>query len=167
MEQSYSGHSGHFIIDSRPLRAPPPGTKKNKIPKLVRHVIHTFVILCPRLWFNKPVCGRWDVTLSLVFSLDNPLVKAWGSSLSSAVYKVRKNFLSEQTYKPSSVPRPGRGGDHPSSPDVTIGVKRPTRGSRPSTLNLSQSPETSGGCALLFGLAPDGVCPVNWSPSCW
>ena len=42
------------------------------------------------------------------------------------------------------MPRSGRGGDHPSSPDVTIGVKRPTRGSRPSTLSLSRSPETSG-----------------------
>jgi len=94
--------------------------------------------------FNKPVCGRWDVILSLVFSLDNPLVKAWGSSLSFAAYKVGKNFLGEQTYKPSSVPRPSRGGDHPSSPDVTIGVKRPTRGSRPSTLSLSRSQETSG-----------------------
>jgi len=34
----------------------------------------------------------------------------------------------KQTCKPSSVPQQSQGGDHPSSPDVTIGVKRPTRG---------------------------------------
>ena len=102
------------------------------------------VILCPGASFNKLVCGRWDVILSLVSSLNNPLVKAWASSLSFGAYKAEKNFLGEQTYKPSSVPRPGRGGDHPSSSDVTIRVKRPTQGSRPSTLNLSRSPQTSG-----------------------
>jgi hypothetical protein len=42
------------------------------------------------------------------------------------------------------VPRLCRGGDHPSSPDIAIGVKRPTQGSRPSTLNSSRSPQTSG-----------------------
>ena len=48
-----------------------------------------------------------------------------------------------------------RGGDHLSSPDVTIRVKRPTRGQagRPSV--------------PLFGLAPDGVYPTDWSPSRW
>ena len=42
-----------------------------------------------------------------------------------------------QTYKPSSVPRLNRGGDHLSSPDVTIGVKRPTRGNWPGVLMSS------------------------------
>ena len=49
-----------------------------------------------------------------------------------------------------------RSGDHLSSPDVTIRVKRPTRGLWPGVL-----------LALLFGLAPDGVYPADWSPSRW
>jgi hypothetical protein len=76
LEQFASGYSGHFIINSRPLWAPPLGTKENKIPKLGGYVIHISIILCPGLWFNKLVYGRWDVILTLVFPLDNPLVKA-------------------------------------------------------------------------------------------
>jgi hypothetical protein len=119
--------------------------------------------MTPRL--NKLVCGRSDVILSLVFSSDNPLVKAWGSSLSFATFVSGKKFLGEQACKPSSVLRPGRSGDHPSSSDVTIRVKRPTQGSRPSTLNLSRSPETSGQlCPLIRSCSGRGFPsqPVSW-----
>jgi hypothetical protein len=50
------------------------------------------VILCVGLWFNKLVCGRWDVVVPLGFSSDNPLVKAQVSSLSFATYRSGKNF---------------------------------------------------------------------------
>ena len=43
-----------------------------------------------------------------------------------------------------------RDGDHPSSPDVTVEVKRPTREFGPGALNI-----------LLFGLAPRGVWPAS------
>ena len=56
--------------------------------------------------------------------------------------QVDEKFLGEQTCKPSSVPRLCRGGDHPSSPDVAIGVKRPTQRLRPSTLNLAPESQT-------------------------
>lgn len=76
-EQFPSGYPGHFIINSWPLWASPLGTKENKISKFRWDVIHNnIIILWPGLWFNKLVYGRWDSILSLVFSLDNPLVKA-------------------------------------------------------------------------------------------
>ena len=36
--------------------------------------------------------------------------------------------MGQETCKPSSVPRYHQGGDHLSRPDVTVGLKRPTRG---------------------------------------
>ncbi len=49
------------------------------------------------------------------------------------------------TYKPSSVLRTSRSGGHLSSPGVTTGVMRPTRG------------QAGRPYVLLFGLAPGGV----------
>jgi hypothetical protein len=40
LEQFSSGYSGHFIINSRPLRAPPLSTKENKVTKLRGDVTH-------------------------------------------------------------------------------------------------------------------------------
>jgi hypothetical protein len=48
-----------------------------------------------------------------------------------------------------------RSGDHLSSPDVTIRVKRPTRG------------QAGHPVVPLFGLAPGGVYSADWSPSRW
>jgi hypothetical protein len=63
----------------------------------------------------------------------------------------------ETACKPGSVPRYPRGDGHFSSPPVARRVKRPTRGS----VTGRTSP------ALLFGLAPGGVCRASRSPDCW
>ena len=74
----------------------------------------------------------------------------------------------KQTCKPSSVPRQSRGGDHLSGMTVARHLKRPTRGQAvpPPNLDLAES-KAGRPYVLLFGLAPDGVCPADWSPSRW
>jgi hypothetical protein len=143
VEQFPSGYPCHFIINSRPLWAPPLGTKKNKIPKLGGYVVHV-------LSFYAQDGGLTNLFVAAGMS-SSPLLCPWITlrlRLEAHACPLRdmgrEKFLGEQTCKPSSVPRPSRSGDHPSSPDVTIKVKRPTQGSRPSALNLFQSPETLG-----------------------
>jgi len=52
-------------------------------------------------------------------------------------------------------PDHSQSGDHLSSPDVAIRVKRPTRG------------QARRPFVPLFGLAPDGVYPADRSPGRW
>ena len=47
VEQFFPGYSGHFIINSRPLWAPPLGTKEDKIPKLGGYVVHILLFYAP------------------------------------------------------------------------------------------------------------------------
>jgi len=143
LEQFYAGYSGHFIINSRPLWAPPLGTKKNKIPKLGGYVIHILLFYARDSGLTSLFMAAGMLSSPLLF----PWITLWsrlGPHPCPLPHIRPEKFRGEQTYKPSSVPRPGRGGDHPSSSDVTIRVKRPTQGSRPSTLNLSRSPQASG-----------------------
>jgi hypothetical protein len=69
--------------------------------------------------------------------------------------KVPKGKRSSKPVSRVLYPGNSRGGDHLSSPDVTTRVKRPTRG------------QARRPFVPLFGLAPDGVYPADWSPSRW
>lgn len=166
LEQLPAGYSDHLVVYGRPLGATPLGTEDDKIAKLGRYFVHDSGILSPESSYNKPAypcCGG-------ILPLKLPCMLPWS--------RLRPHrcplplvgcatIMGEQTCKPSSVPRSYRDGDHPSSPDVAIRVKRPTRGPRPSTLDLPQSPKTLERPAHLFGLAPGGVCPASQSPGCW
>jgi hypothetical protein len=140
LEQFSSGYSGHFIINSRPLWAPPLGTKENKIPKLGGYISHILLfyardsgltnLFMAAGMLSSPLFFPWIILWSRLESHPCPLPhtspekKFWASKpVSRVLYSIRS-------------------GDHPSSPDVTIRVKRPTRGPWPSTLNLPQSFET-------------------------
>jgi len=135
LEQFASGYSGHFIINSRPLWAPPLGTKENKIPKLGGYVVHIYY------YFNAQDCGLTNLFMAAGM-LSSPLFFPWiipWSRLESHPCPL-PHISPEKIFwvsKPiSRVLYSVWSDDHPSSPDVTIRVKRPTRGPRPSTLNF-------------------------------
>jgi len=54
LEQLPAGYPGHLVVDSRPLRAPPLGTKKNEIAKLRGYIIHDTISLLPESRFDNP-----------------------------------------------------------------------------------------------------------------
>ena len=76
--------------------------------------------------------------------------------MSFAEYKPGKNFWASKPVSRVLYPDFSRGGDHPSSLNIAIEVKRPTRGLRPSTLNLPRSLETW-----------EQLSPLIWSCSKW
>jgi len=133
LEQPPAGYSDHLVVYGRPLGATPLGTKDDKIAKLGRYFVHDSGILSPESSHDKSAhrCCGGILLLKRPCMLPRSRLRPHHCPL-PLVGLAR--IMGEQTCKPSSVPRSHRDGDHPSSPDVAIRVKRPTRGPRPSTL---------------------------------
>jgi hypothetical protein len=76
-------------------------------------------ILRVRSWMRNRIAERPRVKFSVT-----PVPQPRGTIQRCDRKQIKKH---EQACKPSFVPRLNRGGDHSSSPDIAIGIKRPTR----------------------------------------